>query len=1049
MVKIPGFEIKKQLYQCETYVVFRGIQEKDNQLVILKMQRGEYLSTELYQHEYDILRNLDGDGVVNALDLITHQEVSVIIYEDVGAESLDILMEDTAVSMADRLTLAIGITTALDQVHQAGYLHKSINPFNILYRAETGQVQLINFELAIELISDQMHSDGSEVTPKTMAYIAPEQTGRMKRPLDYRSDLYSLGVTLYQLFSGKIPFDSDDPLELIHSHIAKIPVSLHEANPLVSRVLSDIIMKLMAKEATQRYQGTAGLKHDLEVCLDQFKKTGSIHPFTLQEHDISDQFSISGKLYGREEEISTLMAAFARAEKGGREQVLVTGYAGIGKTALVREVLQQCISDNAQVMLLFGIGRFDRFHRDIPYNAIVQASKDVIRQILAKSDSELKIWREKLAKALGRNGHVIADIIPEIEIILGPQPSVPKLGPLKARNRLHLVFQNFVRALSGPSHPLVIFVDDLQWADEASLKLIETILIDKGLHYFLGITALRDNEIAADHSINNTLDTLKNQGVRMTWIRLATLGLESVKSLIADSIRTDKKRISELGALTLQKTDGNPFFTEMFLKTLHREQLLFFNRDRNQWQWSVSRINELEITDNVVDLLVQKIDRLSENTRELLKWASCIGLEFELAVFSAVSGQTSIKIDTDLREAVIEGIVVPVDHVHKQTKGRVGTSQRSSCAGYRFVHSRIRQMIYASMPENEKHSYHAQLGNYLLGSLTDSEKEEQLFAIVNHLNVGSSKETAVFKGDKLAQLNLDAGLKAKTAAAFHPALNYFRHGILMLKDNHWEDSYDLALNLYEEAAETAYLSDSYSEMDRLAEQVLQCAHSLLDKVNIYETIINSSIARYQLEEAISTAIDVLRKLNVHLPSKASRWKLFRGFMSAKSTLVWKNVEDLAKMEKMTDPNILAVMQVLKSAGAAAYFSNQELLAVMTFKAVPLSTRYGNAPESAIWYAAYGLILCGVMGDIDTGYQFGQLSLKLLKQYNLPELTPQAGQMVNAFIRHWKIHIRETLTPLKDAYLSGLETGDFEYAGYSALFFCYYSFVAGIESMPLT
>ncbi|RTZ99304.1 MAG: serine/threonine-protein kinase PknK, partial [Deltaproteobacteria bacterium] len=493
MIKIPGFEIKKQLYGSDTYAVFRGVREKDGQRVILKMQQGENVSVEFYQHEYDILQALDGDGIVKAVDLITHEGVPIIIYDDIGAESLDDLMGSTQFSMAEQLEIAIGITSALEQVHNAGYLHKCINPSNILYHKATSRIQLINFELAIELISDQMVSDGSEVTSKTMAYIAPEQTGRLNRSLDYRSDLYSLGVTLYELFSGKVPFESTDPLELIHSHIAKIPVSPNAADPQVPEVLSDIVMKLVAKEASQRYQGAAGLKYDLNVCLTQFEEMGYIRSFTLQEHDISDQFRISGKLYGREEETSTLMAAFARVERGSREQVLVTGYAGIGKTALVREVLQQYISGKAQVTLHFGIGRFDRFHRDIPYNAIVQAAKDVIRQILAKSDSELEIWREKLAKALGRSGRVIADLIPEIEIILGPQPSVPKLGPLEARNRLHLVFQNFVRALSGSSHPLVIFVDDLQYADAASLKLIETILIDKGLHYFLGISAYRDN----------------------------------------------------------------------------------------------------------------------------------------------------------------------------------------------------------------------------------------------------------------------------------------------------------------------------------------------------------------------------------------------------------------------------------------------------------------------------------------------------------------------------------------------------------------------------
>jgi len=872
MVTIPGYQIKKQIYKCEIYAVYRGFREENDQPVILKMLRAENPSAavlEQYQHEFNALRSMDGEGIVRALDLITDPKKNVLIYEDIGAESLDNLMEKMTFSMTERLAIAVGTTAALGQVHHAGFLHKRINPANILYHPATDRVQLINFELATELISDQMYSNGSEVSSKTMAYIAPEQTGKMNRPLSFRSDLYSLGATLYELFSGKRIFEGEDLLELIHSHIAIKPVSPHQANPLIPPTLSDVIMKLLAKEAEDRYRCVAGVKHDLDVCLDQYKKTGRIHPFALQERDISDQFRISSKLYGRNEEISVLKAAFARAQNGSLEQVLVTGYAGIGKTVLIREVLQQ-ITTEAKTTFHLGIGRFDRFHRDIPYSAIVQAARDVVRHILVQSDEEVEKWRKKLTRALGLNGRVITDIIPEMEVILGPQPVVPQLGPLEAQNRLSLVFENFVRAFSGPSHPLVIFLDDVQYVDAASLKLIETVLSDDALHHFIGIAAYRDDEIGSDHPIHTMLDALKNKKVRLTWLRLSSLGLESVKSLIADSIYTDKNHVSDLGALTLQKTNGNPFFTKLFMETLHSEQLLFFDSDRVQWQWSISRINQLEITDNVVDLMVQKIKRLTKNTREILKAACCIGVEFDSSVLGAVLNRISGDMDTLLKEAVTEGLMVPDDLVYQKNNGDITPSQKSVFTHYRFSHDRIRQAVYASMTTQEKQYYHTRIGFYLLRNLSGAEKIDQMFAIANHLNAGGDQITSVLEKDELLRLNFDAGLKAKTAAAFFPAFNYFQHGIRMLDSNCWGDNYDFTKSLYEKATETAYLCGYYDEMDRLAGEVSECAHSLLDTINIHETIINSHIARYQLEAAITTAIDVLRKLNVSLPGKASK-----------------------------------------------------------------------------------------------------------------------------------------------------------------------------------
>ncbi len=1047
MMKIPGYQTGKQIYKCKNYLIFQGFRKTDDQSVLLKIPNLDDPSprvSELYQHEFAILQSLKGDGIVRALDLVKSDDGPVLVYEDIGGELLSNLSVNRTFSMAERLAIAVEITGAIDQVHRAGFIHRRVNPANILYHPKTSRAQLINFEMATELIAGQIYSNNAEATLQTMAYLAPEQTGKMNRALEYQSDLYSLGATLYELFCGKRVFESNSLIELIHSHIAVIPTSPSQVNPLVPASLSNIIMKLLSKEAQDRYRCAAGLKHDLRWCRDQYKKRGHIGPFSLQQHDMSEQFRMSSKIYGRDDEIDILMQAFARARKGGLEQVLVTGGPGIGKTALVNEVLQRIAAINAEVTVYLGFGKFDQFHRDIPYSAIVQGLKDVIRQILSESDEALEKWRQKLGSALGRNGCVIADIIPEIEFILGPQPAIPSLGPLEAQNRLNLVFQNFIRALSGPSHPLIFFIDDIQWADTSSIQLIETMLADDGLDYFLGISTCRDEELASGHPIHIVLDSLKNKKVRITQLQLGSLGLEAVTSLIADSFGTDIYHASDLGALTLQKTDGNPFFVEMFLKTLRSENLLSFDSNRAQWQWSIPRINQLEITDNVVDLVVQKIQGLSEKTRNLLEWASCIGVEFDLTEISTISKLPSAEIGLMLREAVTEGILMPLNTFFHHAKNSEPPEQIYTPGRYRFAHDRIQQTIYASMAPDKKPHCHAHIGLSLFQNSSDSQKKDRLFTITNHLNLGGDQSLLVLDRDTLCRLNLDAGINARTSVAFHPAYNYFKHGIQILGKDGWKDNYDITKLLYEKATEAAYLCGYYDEMDRLANVVLESARSLLEKTNTYETIINSYIARYQIDQATSIAIGVARDLNVQLSDKTSKWRLLRSYLATKSCLAWKNIEDLAHIKKMSNPTKLAAMQILNSVGSAAYFSNQDLLAVSTFEGVRLSSKYGNAPESAILYAVYGLILCGFMGDIDSGYQFGELSLNLIKKDNLHELASQAGQLVNSFVNHWKIHIRETLSPLKDAYKKGLECGDFEYGGYSAAFFCVHSFIAGVD-----
>jgi serine/threonine protein kinase len=598
MLKLDGYQILTQIYESANSLVYRGIQQKDNQSVILKVLKQDYPTpSELtrYKQEYEITRNLNVEGAIAAYALEPYQRTLVIILEDFGGLSLKQLMNDRmgsgteALSLQEFLKIAIETAEILGQIHSSNVIHKDINPANIVFNPETGQVKIIDFGISTVLTRENPTLKNPNVLEGTLAYMSPEQTGRMNRSLDYRTDFYSLGVTFYELLTGQLPFQTTDALELVHCHIAKVPMSPHQVNPEIPLAVSDIVMKLMAKTAEERYQSAWGIKADLEECLTQFQTKGEICEFPLGDRDISDKFQIPQKLYGREVEVETLLAAFDRVAahadfdtdarinadnpQSKTEMMLVTGYSGIGKSSLVAEIHKP----NTRLRGYFIEGKFDQFQRNVPYSAIVSAFKGLVRQLLTESELQLNLWREKLLAAFGDNGQVIIDVIPEVELIVGKQPLVPELGPSESQNRFNLVLGKFIRAFCTKEHPLVIFLDDLQWADSATLKLIELMMTDTDMQYLFLIGAYRDNEVSPTHPLMMTLDGLRNLGATINSITLAPLALENISQVIADTLHSDTASVKPLAKLVKRKTEGNPFFVNQFLKTLHAENLITFN----------------------------------------------------------------------------------------------------------------------------------------------------------------------------------------------------------------------------------------------------------------------------------------------------------------------------------------------------------------------------------------------------------------------------------------------------------------------------------------
>ncbi|MBD1870501.1 AAA family ATPase, partial [Cyanobacteria bacterium FACHB-471] len=894
----------------------------------------------------------------------------------------------------------------------------------------------------------------------TPAYLSPEQTGRMNRMLDYRADFYSLGATFYKLLTGQLPFPTRDLLELVHCHIATPPIPPHELNATIPQPVSNLIMKLMAKNAEDRYQSAWGIKADLERCAQQLAETGQINTISLGLQDVSEQFRIPQKLYGREAEIEALWVAFDRVTgnresgAGNREKhptpscsemMLVSGYSGIGKTALVQELHKPITAKHGY----FISGKFDQFGRNIPYSAIVDALQKLVQQLLGEPNEQVEVWRSRLLSALGNNGQIIIDVIPEVEFIIGKQPPVPKVGATEAQNRFNLTFQRFVRAFCAKEHPLVIFLDDLQWIDSATLKLIELILLDEQIQYLFLIGAYRDHEVSPTHSLILMLESLRKQGAELQEITLTPLTLEPLTQLVAETLHRnpDTDTVRSLAQAVSRKTEGNPFFVGEFLKLLYGENLLTFDAQQLSWQWNLAEIEAQDITDNVVELLLRQLQKLPEATQQNLCIAACVGAEFDLETlaFSAernsegtVCKKSPKAIFQDLLAAIQAGLIQPLSDL----------DEGLLVQEYKFLHDRVQQAADALIDESQKQVVHLQIGRNLLEKTSPEQRSDRLFEIIDHLNQGIELVTARAERTEIARLNLRAGQKAKAATAYEAAFKYFTTGIQLLNSESWQSEYDLTLALYSEAAEAAYLQGRFDEMEQLVEVVLARAKTVVDKVQVYDSRIQGYLSQGNLKETLKTGLEALKLLGIDLIENPSRADIQRELESTAALLAEREIEDLSNLPEIAAPEPLAAITILSNIGSAAFITLPALWILIICKTVSLSITYGNAIWSPMYYAAYGFVLCGVVQDIELGYKFGQLALTSAERLNNKRGKARTLRFSGTHIMQWKVHLRNIIPMLADAYQSGVETGDFECAGYAAYNVCYNSFSAGEELTQL-
>ncbi|MBE9161596.1 ATP-binding sensor histidine kinase [Tychonema sp. LEGE 06208] len=1041
-VQIPNYQIVETVYSGSRTLVYRAIRNHDRLPVVIKLLKNDYPTfSELVQfrNQYTIAKNLNSPLIVQTYSLEPYQNGYALIMEDFGGISLQewAIKGKNALSLREFLVIAIALCNTLDILYRDRIIHKDIKPSNILINPETNQVKLIDFSIASLLPRETQALININILEGTLAYISPEQTGRMNRGIDYRTDFYSLGVTFYELLTGKLPFESNDIMELVHCHIAKQPPLLPNREE-IPQVISDIAIKLMSKNAEDRYQSALGLKFDLEKCLTQLQATGKIESFEIARRDVCDRFLIPDQLYGRETAVSTLLQAFERVSLGATEMMLVAGFSGIGKTAVVNEVHKPIVRQRGY----FIKGKYDQFQRNIPFSAFVQAFRDLMGQLLTESDAQIQQWRNKILSAVGENGQVIIEVIPELERIIGKQSPTPELSGTSAQNRFNLLFQKFTQVFTSFEHPLVMFLDDLQWADSASLKLLQLLMTETS--HLLLIGAYRDNEVNPAHPLMLTLSEIQKKQATINTITLMPLSQVKVNQLVADTLKCSENLAWTLSQLIYQKTQGNPFFVTQFLKALYQENLIQFDFELGSWQCDIAQVHQQAVTNDIVVFMALQLRKLPSSTQNILQLAACIGNQFDLATLAIVSERSEIETAADLWKALQEGLILPLSDVYKfyvWQESQAVTTEKSQTVTYKFLHDRVQQAAYSLIPDDRKQLTHLKSGQLLLSVMSETEKEEKIFEIVNQLNKGADLIVSETEREELAKLNLAAAQRAKSATAYVAAIEYATQGIQLLTASCWQQCYDITLALYDLAAEVACLSGDFRQMEQIVDEVVQNARQLLDKVKVYEVTILADVAQSQQPKAIKTALSALKLFGVLFPEQPTDAEITQSLQQTQYLLKGKDLEDLLELPEMKDVQALAAIRILATVTAAVYQAVPELLPLIVCKQVRLSVEYGNAAVSAQAYAWYGVILCGI-GEIDLGDRVGQMAMGLLSRFESREFKASTINMVYPFVKPWKHHIQDSLAPLLDGYHSGLEMGTLEYAAYCAYNYCSLSFFLG-------
>lgn len=1041
---VTGYLVGELIYDGSPSRVYRAQRESDGLPVMLKSLADERAVREAracLKHEFEMIQGLNCTSVIRAYGLEQHNNMPIVVLEDFGGASLEKLAQQGRFSLEEALRIGVQLAKGLEEIHRARVIHKDINPSNVIYNRREGVVKIIDFGDSTQLTREQAAIASPRMFETSLPYISPEQTGRMNRSIDYRTDFYSCGATLHELLTGTALFRVNDPIEWLHCHIARQPQSPADLDPSIPRPVSDIVMKLVAKMAEDRYQSARGIQVDLQHCLDQLTETGSIDAFALGRGDKPHHFQIPQRLYGRDKELATLLASFEHSSQGGNQLVMVSGYSGLGKTCLVKELCKPVTERRGH----FVAGKFDKLHRSVPYSAVAEALRDLVRQLLTETEEQLTLWRCAILDALGTNGRLMVDMVSELELIIGPQEAVPKLPPTEAERRFHRVFHRTIQAFAQPDHPLVIFLDDLQWADSASLKILELLTDpESNTRHLLVIGAYRDNEVQPGHPLSMSLQRIRSGGGRVDNLSLRPLSRADLSELLADTLGAEPERLSPLTELVEQKTAGNPFFTEEFLKFLHREGLITFSPAQGNWIWEMDRIRAQQMTDNVVELMTDKLQQLEAQAQNLLQLGACTGTRFQLSMLAVVSELEPKAVAHSLRDAISQGMIAPIRDSYQLLELDQDPDPAELTVEFAFAHDRIRQAAYSLLNETRRCQTHLKMGRLLQARLSSDGQEERLFDIANHLNLGADFMDSPEERLALCRLNLAAGKRAKASTAYHPAHLYFQKSLMLLDRAAWQNHYELALELYTEAAEAAYLIGEYESMEALVSSGFAGARELLDQAPLYLVRVSAHIARGEMREAVAVAKPVLSRLGHHYPAKANKLHVMTELGKVLLNLRGTSVADLHNVPDMTDPHHLAATQLGGQVAAAAMFTEPHLLSLMVLRAMNVALKHGYPPHIPSTVAAFGMVLAVELRQPERGKAFGLLAEDLTERLDSKLTKGRVKHVYNALVRHWCEPLRNTLEPLHEVHQLCLENGDYQYALLGATVRTHNALDAGME-----
>jgi len=1000
------YTLTKVLYEDAAFVVSRGVRKHDGVPVLIKALRAGFTAheVELLRREYEMGQQLDTPFAVKPIGLETGETRPMLVYPDLGFEPLSLLL-DAPLETGRFLELAIRLSTALAGIHRLGFIHKDIRPANVLFHQRTGELKLTGFGLAAPLPRVPASTASSPLCDP--AYMSPEQTGRMNRGVDHRSDLYSLGVTFYRMLTGVLPFQGADLQEWVHCHIAREPQPPSRIVPAVPAAIEAIVLKLLAKQPEERYHGARGVQSDLRRCEEQWTSQKRVEPFTPGEHDVPEFFLIPQKLYGRDEQVAALLGAFRRVVSSGRpEFVLVSGYSGIGKSSLVQALSESIVRERGY----FVSGKFEQYQREIPFAPVSRAFGELINQLLTESDQRIESWRKRLRQAVGINGRLIVHLIAQVELIIGPQPPPPELSPTEATRRLQLAFQGFVGVFATHEHPLVLFLDDLQWLDQASLKLVAQLITDPDTRHLLLIGAYRDNEVTPSHPLMITLDEIRRKGAQVGEIALGPLAPPDLEQLVADTVHRPAREAAKLAQLVQERTEGNPFFAIQFLSTLYQERLLDFDADSGRWLWDLEAIRRQGATDNVVELMVGKLKRFPAATRRALELAACIGNSAETGILARLCGLSHGELFVSLREAVDEGLL--------QLDG-----------SYRFMHDRVQEAAYSLIAEEERATLHLRIAKLLLLGLPEQDTDQRVFDVANHFNLAASLITRQEERLRAVELNLRAARKAKASTAYRAAVAYLARAVELLGSDAWEKERDLSFAAHLELAECGFLAGDYPEAERLFPVLLREARTRTEQAAAYRVKIDTHNIKGEGGAAIESALTCLRILGVEMSPHPSSGEVQRAYHEVWAELGSREIASLIDLPPMTDLDMQAAMDILTRLYIPAYYSDNNLFYLHVCLGVNLSLRHGNAPASTYAYGWFGVLLATTFRRSREGYRFARLAHDLVERNQFLAYKALVNMHLK-FVAYWSQPLDQEIGYSRAMFEAGVATGDVAAACFS-------------------